>query len=167
MWCHLASLSRVRMSVLSFFTIIKCYNCSYDFRVSSSPPLWSTLQILESSCSVFSPSTRRLHMHWFYFWASSPRQQSQICQSLALSSQIWFLWRVWKQCVRQDCAPHVACLVLRSYLCSLFWAWRTNTCWTYFRHSPIRTIGTWGEKCRISGVHLDKTFSNDVLESIE
>lgn len=97
MWCHLASLSHIRTSVLSVFTIIKCYNCSYDFRVSSSPPLWSTLQILESSCSVFSPSTRRLNMHWFYFWASSPRQQSQICQSLALSSQIWSLWIVWKK----------------------------------------------------------------------
>lgn len=32
---------------------------------------------------------------------------------------------------------------------------------------PTSTIGTWGEKCRISGFHLDTTLSKDALDAIE
>jgi hypothetical protein len=32
---------------------------------------------------------------------------------------------------------------------------------------PTRTIGTCGEKCRISGFHFDTTFSKDALDAIE
>lgn len=120
------------------FRIIECNNFSCCFRVSSSQPLWSPLQRLKSNCFASLPSTRRLSMHWSCFGASFPRQQSQICQSLALSSQIWFLWEtVWKRekCSLNCCTPHVSVYEHSRDSIYVIILHLANTCWTYFTHT--------------------------------